>query len=102
MHQAQRLAELTGLAVRYGPTQHYQGGLYGNAVLTKLPILDVRIEPLPYTESTPEKTTYPRGAIAVTARRSGGPSGRFISTGGRGEGDQPAVRSVGGTDHPGR
>ena len=32
VHQARRLAELTGMAVRYGPTQHYQGGLYGNAV----------------------------------------------------------------------
>ena len=49
VHQAQRLAELTGLAVRFGPTQHYEGGLFGNAVLTRLPILDVAIHPLPYT-----------------------------------------------------
>ena len=41
-----RLGELTGMAVRYGPTQHYQGGLYGNAVLTRLPILDVAILPI--------------------------------------------------------
>ena len=27
-----------------------------------LPILDVVIHPLPYTESTPERVTYPRGA----------------------------------------
>jgi endonuclease/exonuclease/phosphatase family metal-dependent hydrolase len=45
VHQAMRLGELTGMAVRYGPTQHYQGGLYGNAVLTRLPILDVAILP---------------------------------------------------------
>jgi endonuclease/exonuclease/phosphatase family metal-dependent hydrolase len=45
VHQAMRLGELTGMAVRYGPTQHYQGGLYGNAVLTRLPILDVAIHP---------------------------------------------------------
>lgn len=80
VHQARRLGELTGMAVRYGPTQHYQGGLYGNAVLSRLPILDVAIHPLPYTESTPQRTTYPRGAIAVTVRCRDGRSLRFIST----------------------
>lgn len=80
VHQARRLAELTGMAVRYGPTQHYQGGLYGNAVLTRLPILDVLIQPLPYTESTAERVTYPRGAIAVTVRGPDGKPLRFIST----------------------
>ena len=80
LHEARRLGELTGLAVRYGPTQHYQGGLFGNAVLTRLPILDVHIQPLPYTESTPELTTYPRGAIAVTVRTKAGIELKFIST----------------------
>lgn len=80
VHQARRLGELTGMRVRYGPTQHYQGGLYGNAVLTRLPILDVHIEPLPYTEATPELLTYPRGAIAVTVRDPRGNPLRFIST----------------------
>lgn len=80
VHQARRLAELTGLSVRYGPTQHYQGGLFGNAVLTRLPIEDVHIQPLPYTESTPEKVTYPRGAIAVTLRSESGRKFQFIST----------------------
>lgn len=80
VHQARRLGELTGMQVRYGPTQHYQGGLYGNAVLTRLPILDVHIQPLPYTEATPELLTYPRGAIAVTVRDPRGSPLRFIST----------------------
>ncbi|MCG8599697.1 MAG: endonuclease/exonuclease/phosphatase family protein [Verrucomicrobiales bacterium] len=80
VHQARKLGELTGMAVRYGPTQHYQGGLYGNAILTKLPILDVLIHPLPYTEATPEKTTYPRAAIAVTMEGINGKPFRFIST----------------------
>lgn len=80
VHEARKLAELTGMAVRFGPTQHYQGGLFGNAVLTKLPILDVHIQPLPYTEATPEKTTYPRGAIAVTLKGLDGKPFRFIST----------------------
>ncbi len=80
VHQARRLAELTGMAVRFGPTQHYEGGLFGNAVLTRYEILDVLIHPLPYTESTPQRSTYPRGAIVVTVRTSGGQRLRFIST----------------------
>jgi endonuclease/exonuclease/phosphatase family metal-dependent hydrolase len=80
VHQARRLAELTNMSVRYGPTQHYEGGLYGNAVLSRLPILDVQIQPLPYTESTADRTTYPRGAIEVLLRPTNGESLRFIST----------------------
>ena len=80
VHEAQRLAELTGMAVRFGPTQHYEGGLFGNAVLTRLPILDVMIQPLPYTESTPKRVTYPRGAIAVTVRGPDDKPLKFIST----------------------
>ena len=80
IHEARMLGEMTGMAVRYGPTQHYQGGLYGNAVLSKLPISDVHIQPLPYTEATPEKTTYPRGCIVVTVEGPGGKPLRFIST----------------------
>jgi endonuclease/exonuclease/phosphatase family metal-dependent hydrolase len=80
VHQAQRLGELTGLSVHYGPTQHYEGGLFGNAVLTKLPVKDVLIHPLPYTEATPERTTYPRGFVAVTVEEPGGKPIRFVST----------------------
>ncbi len=80
VHQAQELGRLTGMAVRFGPTQHYEGGLFGNAVLTRLPILDVAIHPLPYTESTPERVTYPRGAIAVVVRGPGDQPIRFVST----------------------
>lgn len=80
VHEAQKLSELTGMEVRFGPTQHYEGGLFGNAVLTRLPILDVMIQPLPYTESTPQLVTYPRGAIVVTVRGPGDKPLRFIST----------------------
>jgi len=80
VHQIQELGKLTGMAARYGPTQHYQGGLYGNGVLSKLPILDVSIHPLPYTEATEELITYPRAAIAVTVRGPDGNPLRFIST----------------------
>lgn len=80
IHQARLLAELTEMSVRFGPTQHYQGGLYGNAVLTRLPIVDVAIHPLPYTESTADLVTYPRGAIALTLRGPNDKLIRFIST----------------------
>lgn len=80
VHQIQELAKLTGLQARFGPTQHYEGGLFGNGVLTRLPILDVLIQPLPYTESSPEKVTYPRAAVAVTVRLADGSPLRFIST----------------------
>lgn len=80
VHQARELGLLTGMAVRYGPTQHYQGGLYGNAVLSRLPILDVEIQPLPYTEATEKLVTYPRGCIAVTVQGPDGKPLRFIST----------------------
>jgi len=80
VHQLQQLAKLTGLKGRYGPTQHYQGGLYGNAVLSRFPIHNVQIQPLPYTDATKQLTTYPRGAIAVTVKTSNGTPMRFIST----------------------
>lgn len=80
VHQAQKLGELTGMTARYGPTQHFEGGLYGNAILTRLPILDELIQPLPYTEATPERQTYPRGALAVTVQAPDGKPLRFIST----------------------
>lgn len=80
VHQAEELGKLTGLDVYYGPTQHYEGGLFGNAVLTKLPVSRVWIQPLPYTEATPELTTYPRGFVAVTVKTPGGKDVRFVST----------------------
>lgn len=80
VHQLRKLAELTGMAARFGPTQHYQGGLFGNGVLTRLPILDVSIHPLPYTEATKENVTYPRAAIVVTMQGRDGKPFRFIST----------------------
>jgi len=80
VHQLQKLGEMTGLTARFGPTQHYEGGLFGNAVLTRLPILDEHIQPLPYTEATPERQTYPRGALVITVQAPDGRPLRFIST----------------------
>ena len=80
LHEVKVLGELTNLKSHFGPTQHYEGGLYGNAVLTNLPIESVLIQPLPYTEATPELTTYPRGAISVIVMLPNGERLNFIST----------------------
>ena len=80
LHEVKILGELTNLKSHFGPTQHYEGGLYGNAVLTNLPVEHVLIQPLPYTEATPELTTYPRGAISVIVTLPNGERLNFIST----------------------
>jgi endonuclease/exonuclease/phosphatase family metal-dependent hydrolase len=80
VHQLQELAKYTKMHARFGPTQHYEGGLFGNAVLSRFPILNVVIQPLPYTESTPEKTTYPRATVAVTFQGPHGKPLRIVST----------------------
>lgn len=80
VHQVSELGRLTGLTARFGPTQHYEGGLFGNAILTRLPILDEVIQPLPYSEPTAERQTYPRGALALTLQAPDGRPLRFIST----------------------
>lgn len=80
IHELQELAQLTKMHARFGPTQHYQGGLFGNAVLSRFPILNVVIQPLPYTESTPEKVTYPRATVAVTVKGPNGKPLRIVST----------------------
>jgi endonuclease/exonuclease/phosphatase family metal-dependent hydrolase len=80
IHEARQLAELTGMQVRFGPTQHYEGGLFGNAVLSHLPFQDVHIQPLPYTESTPDLVTYPRAAILATLDHPKLGPLQFIST----------------------
>lgn len=80
VHQLKELGKLTGLTARFGPTQHYEGGLFGNAILTRLPILDELIQPLPYTDATAERQTYPRGALILTVQAPDGKPLRFIST----------------------
>jgi len=80
LHELRMLADETGLTGHFGPTQHYEGGLFGNGILSKFPVLDVHIQPLPYTEATPEQVTYPRAAVAAIIEVPGGKKMRFIST----------------------
>lgn len=57
--QAAVLGRLTGLQPHFGPFMPYQGGAYGMAVLTALPVVDARNLRLPDGDE-------PRSALAVT------------------------------------
>jgi len=48
--QAAELAERTGLTLRYAASLHLQGGEYGNAMLTRLPVRGFEQHPLPGEE----------------------------------------------------
>lgn len=53
--QAQELAELTGMHMAYGKALDYQGGQYGNAVLSKFPIADTKVTMLPKSEDREQR-----------------------------------------------
>ena len=77
--QAAELARLTKMEHAYGPTMDFQGGEYGNAVLSRLPIRLSSTVQLPHQEGGRRE---PRAALAATIRREP-PDGRdivFIST----------------------
>ena len=80
LHELRILADKTGMVAHFGPTQHYEGGLFGNGILSKLPVHDVHIQPLPYTEATPEKVTYPRAVVAAVVELPNGKKIRIAST----------------------
>lgn len=73
--QAKELARLTNMEVVFGASMDYQGGQYGNAVLTRFPVQDVEVIPLP---------GEPRSALCVTLQWPGRsePQGtfRFVAT----------------------
>ena len=65
--QAAALGALTGMEARFGKAMEYDGGLYGEAVLSRLPVQEVRLHPLPADEGF-----EPRAALAVKVRLRGG------------------------------
>ena len=64
--QAAELGRLTGMEVRYGSSMDYQGGQYGNAILSRLPIVDFKVVPLP---GSPERE--PRSLSVAELRLPG-------------------------------
>ncbi len=73
--QAAELARLTGLHFAYGKAMDYQGGAYGQALLSRWPLTDFVVHPLP----NPTKVE-PRIAISAQVRPPGQPGFRFVGT----------------------
>lgn len=74
--QLQRLAELTGWNSAFGQTMPYDGGRYGNAILSRFPISEQTNHPLPVHEGQ-----EPRAALMVTVTPGRDlPAFRFVST----------------------
>ncbi len=63
--QAAELGRLTRMHVVYGPAMPFQGGLYGNAVLSRYPIASSRLVELPWTRGGQRE---PRVALSATVK----------------------------------
>jgi endonuclease/exonuclease/phosphatase family metal-dependent hydrolase len=61
--QAEELAKLTGMHFVYGPAMDYQGGNYGDAVLSRFPIRSWRFVMLPWEQGNQRE---PRVAVVTT------------------------------------
>lgn len=73
--QAAEIARLAGLQVAYGKAMDYQGGAYGQALLSRWPLGEVSVHPLPNSGKV-----EPRIAVAATVRPPGRAAFRFIGT----------------------
>lgn len=54
--QTRRLEELTGMHGVFGVAMDYQGGQYGEAILSRFPIANHEAHPLPFTEGREPRT----------------------------------------------
>jgi endonuclease/exonuclease/phosphatase family metal-dependent hydrolase len=75
--EAAELGRFTNLHAAYGPAMDYQGGKYGDAILSRLPIVSSRVIKLPWTQGDRRE---PRVALAVTCRTDAGQQIVFVST----------------------
>lgn len=73
--QAAEIAQLAGLQVAYGKAMDYQGGAYGQALLSRWPLAEVTVHALP----NPGKVE-PRIAVSAVIRPPGKPAFRFVGT----------------------
>lgn len=73
--QAAELAQLSGLNFAYGKAMDYQGGAYGQALLSRWPMENFTVHQLP----NPAKVE-PRIAVSATVKPPGLPPVRFIGT----------------------
>lgn len=65
--QAKLLGKLTGMHSTYGRAMYYSGGEYGEAILSRFPIVQSRAHPLPFTTGR-----EPRAALEARIRPSNG------------------------------
>jgi endonuclease/exonuclease/phosphatase family metal-dependent hydrolase len=75
--QAAELAKLTGMHFVYGAAMDYQGGKYGDAVLSRFPIQSWRFVSLPWQ---PGNNREPRVAVVTTYTLPGKHRLIFVST----------------------
>ena len=74
--QAAELGKLTGMHAAFGKAMDYAGGQYGEAILSKYPLTEVKVHALPFTQGC-----EPRCAIAAHVRLGeAGPEFVFVGT----------------------
>ena len=73
--QALELGRLTGMRAIFGEAMPYDGGSYGEAVLSRLPIESTRVHALPASAGH-----EPRAGLEVRVRLEGGALVRFVGT----------------------
>ena len=61
--QAAELGRLTGMQAAFGKAMDYAGGQYGEALLSRYPLTDVKVHELPFTQGC-----EPRCAVAARVR----------------------------------
>lgn len=73
--QAAELGRLTGMQDFFGKALDFRGGEYGEAVLTRLPVISVTNHPLPFSLGHES-----RAALEVVVQLQGGSACHFIGT----------------------
>jgi endonuclease/exonuclease/phosphatase family metal-dependent hydrolase len=74
--QAARLAEMTGMHYAFGNALYYSGGEYGEAILSRFPIENIKAHHLPFHPGQ-----EPRTALEVTVKPDNGlPDFIFVGT----------------------
>jgi len=74
------LAELLGYEGFHGPHRPYQGGFYGNAILTRLPVKEFRVHPIPPASGSALSVTeveLERGVSVVSVHLAGSEAERM-------------------------
>jgi endonuclease/exonuclease/phosphatase family metal-dependent hydrolase len=73
--QTAEFAKLTGLQGVFGKAMDYGGGEYGEAILSRFPIIEHKTHALPFTQGR-----EPRAALAITVQPPNLPAITFVGT----------------------